>query len=565
VELPFTTNGNLDIAALTDKQRDEAMQMASATLFSLRNKREWFEQGGNKPIGKFSYEGFKLFYWGLFGRPLPRHADRWMSEFFTAYEKGQRRFLVKAFRGSTKSTEFAITLPLYYMAEFPEHGTLIVQKSDDAATRTSSDIANVIKSNPGWKLMCPNVVPDEKWGASGYDLKDTGYDPAAWSQKVLKNRTKDPTFVAMGWASGSIAGMHPHLLIIDDIHDEENTRSLREKTAVIDTLKSNILQTLNRPPGDNFEPLCIVVYTPWAKDDAYAYLESTGLYYQIRTPLFEPAADDEEGFEYEGRRWRLAWEGVKDAAAYVAAKRQELGLRDFARMLLLDLDLAENRAPLVFYNYDAGAIDYNWPIVGGADPTNVMRSAGASQDNDKRSHFALAYVAKIPQGGAVVVDGILIRCSQVEAENYIIQAQSNFPHYQFTAIENVGGGALFAQVILRNPHARIVQSDLANINTKTGRVKSKADRILYEMAPWFERSVIRISSANSPFLNALRRLFTNFYDLDPRSSPEFDAGDAVYHALKAMPDVLVIKPMGDNISPVRKANKGSSPFMFGRL
>jgi len=562
VSIPIAPNGDLDIAALTPTQRDEAMQMASATLFSLRGKEEWFKQSGNEPVGKFTYAGFELFYWGLFGRALPRHAKAWMQEFFAEYAKGKRRFLVKAFRGSTKSTEFAITLPLYYMAEYPEHALLIVQKSDDAASRTSSDIANIIKSNPGWKLMCPSVVPDEKWGASGYDLKDTSYDPASWSQKVLKNRTKDPTFVAMGWASGSIAGMHPHVLIIDDIHDEENTRSQREKQAVLDTLKSNLLQTLNRPPGDNFEPLCVVVYTPWAKDDCYAYLESTGLYHLIRTPLYAPVDETEEGFEYEGRRVRLAWDGVKDPVGYINAKKLEQGMRDFARMSLLDLELAENRAPLSYYSYDAGAVDYNWPVVGGADPTNVMRTADSG--NDRRSHFALAYVAKIPQGGAVVVDGILVRCSQVEAENYIIQAQTNFPHYQCTAIENVGGGALFIQVVLRNPHARIIQSDLSNMNTRTGRIKSKADRILYEMAPWFERSVVRISSARTPFLDALRRLFTNFYDLDPRSAPEFDAGDAVYHALKAMPDVLVIKPFGESMAP-RLREKAPSPFMFGRL
>ena len=59
------------------------------------------------------------------------------------------------------------------------------------------------------------------------------------------------------------------------------------------------------------------------------------------------------------------------------------------------------------------------------------------------------------------------------------------------------------------------------------------------MHKWFEDGTVRISSADTPFLNALRRLFDKFYDLDPKHDSSFDAFDAVFHALRNMPDVLV--------------------------
>jgi hypothetical protein len=48
---------------------------------------------------------------------------------------------------------------------------------------------------------------------------------------------------------------------------------------------------------------------------------------------------------------------------------------------------------------------------------------------------------------------------------------------------------------------------------------------------------IRISDADTPFLNALRRAFNRFYDLSEKDYA-FDAWDAVFHAMRQMPDAL---------------------------
>ena len=101
-------------------------------------------------------------------------------------------------------------------------------------------------------------------------------------------------------------------------------------------------------------------------------------------------------------------------------------------------------------------------------------------------------------------------------------------------------------------------------NISDGRVTSNRDRVL-ATHKWFEDGTVRISSADTPFLNALRRVFDKFYDLDPKHDPAFDAFDAVYHALRNMPEVTV-KSTFDEKKPVvkRPLDKIGQHIGYGR-
>jgi len=103
------------------------------------------------------------------------------------------------------------------------------------------------------------------------------------------------------------------------------------------------------------------------------------------------------------------------------------------------------------------------------------------------------------------------------------------------AVEDVGVGKVFKQTLQRNHRIRVVASGLKDITD--GKISSKRDRVL-QTHKWFESGVVKISDADTPFLNALRRLFEKFYDLDPKHDSSFDAFDAVFHALRNMPDIL---------------------------
>lgn len=496
-------------------------------------------------------EAFGHFYFVIYGRECPKFAmERWIPALYQAQRDGVG-LMLEAWRGSTKSTILQ-AFCWFQLGHRPEGSGMIVAASDDAATKMGALFAIVVEQLDGWKMVFPHVVPDKErgWGASGYFIKDTRIDYDKFIQASVNDHMRDPSFVGAGISSSDIVGKHPSVfLFLDDIHDSSNTRSKKERDGVIESLRANLLPTMSRA-GD--KPYIAVAFTPWTLDDAYAFLKGTGLLAHVRTPVYEDVDNVRvynwpEAFgEKEVERWRAALGGV-----------------EFARMFLCDISNNSNIA-IRYYDFAQELIKYDWIMIGGADPINVA----PSEDGDPTSNFALAYVAKLPAGGAVVVDGVLRKCTDIQAEQEILRAQTLYPNWQFTSVENVGGGALFIQVLRRNPKLRVIPSDLRAFNPEVkGRIRSKRDRFMHEAAPWFENGTVRISNADTPFLNALRRLFTQFHLLDPKNSPEFDAGDAVYHALKAMPDVLHIAAMGDELPTpgLKKEKSNQAAFMFGRL
>ena len=172
----------------------------------------------------------------------------------------------------------------------------------------------------------------------------------------------------------------------------------------------------------------------------------------------------------------------------------------------------------------------------------------AHEDASKRSHFALAYVGKNPKGGAVILGGVLKQCSQLEAENLILAAQSTYPRWQYTLVEEAGTGRMFIDTCHRNPAlaSTVIGSDLYFLDRK-GKVKSKEDRFEKDAAKWLENMTVRINSADTDFLNAVRYGLDHFFELDKHSKSK-DALDAVYHALKGLPDVLKIEAFEETLT-----------------
>jgi hypothetical protein len=280
---------------------------------------------------------------------------------------------------------------------------------------------------------------------------------------------------------------------------------------------------------------------PWSTDDGYQTMVNAG-YGLIKTPAMVRAMEGDAGAVYmDGHNpvtnvtyedltgwWILTWPENFGPKAII--QERSFGKSEFWQMIMIDLGMAK-AGRLLFYDYPASEIDWTLPVQGGCDPTNDDASLTSTED---RSFFSLAYIARLPGHGAVVVDGVLEQCSQLEAENYILSAQAKFSNWQSTAVENIGGGKGFIQTLRRNSKIRVVPSGLKDISD--AKVRSKKDR-LSKNSSFFENMDIRISDAQTPFLNALRRAFIHFYDLSERD-PAFDAWDAVFHAMRQMPDAF---------------------------
>jgi len=473
--------------------------------------------------------GFALFYELMQGEPIPDHALAWVEKIYEARRLGFKGVMIKAFRGSTKTTTLTQLYVAYQTGLHPALTSLVLQVKDESAKNNVSLVSRMIEHNPVWQALFPHVVPNKpvSWSEDGYNVLDTRYSTGDWQRLAHE---KDPTLVGLGVTSDAIVGMHPsNLLIIDDIEDLENTSSDRQLQAVKRRVSADVMPT--RTPNN---PFVIISYTPWVENDCYSAMEASGEFMLVSTPVWDTDHVP-------------TWPQVLDGDAIEALRKADLtGGIDFARMYELNLALAHQRA-IVYHLYPSHQINYLWPIGGGVDYAGVL---SGKRRTAQQSHFAVAYVAKIPHGGAVVVDGVLEQCSQGEAEDYVVQAQSSWPNWLHAVVEGDGKGEDFIGVLLRHPSLRIIPM-------KTGG-KSKEFRLMREGAPNLRLMRVMISDAETKFLSHLRS-FLNRYPNVNDHDPGWDAWDSVYWALRGMPDVVAMPDASEGL-PIGPRQRRPNPF-----
>lgn len=507
------------LAGLTPEQEDALYKRSLAVLAS-----------------RYSVEGFRAFFELVMGEKMPEYAAEWVDGVFEV-EKKNKRLAVEAFRGSGKSTTMTVAFTAFYLGHHPTTSNFLIQAGDDMAVANTKNIAGIIESNPGWKLVFPYLLPDEGkgWGANGYEIKDTSMDYNTWREKNSKRL--NPSFMGAGYAS-KIIGKHPSgLLIVDDILDEGNTSSDLKMEDVRKILTGTIYPMMME------STLLLFIFTPWRDNDPVVTVTSAENFLHIKTPAY---VEDEDGefFKPLNKKVKLAKSFAIKNIESLENRYTDSGSVEFARMYALDLSKTGNQE-FRWYDFPTHLCKWDWYMVGGADYASSLKNwSGAQTDSD---YYALAYVAKLPEGGAVVVDGILEKTTLLSALYYAERAQDIYSGWKGTVVETDGKGTEFVQTLyMLKPDLKIIPS-----GTKG---KNKHVR-LREMAPWFENGRVRISDANTPFLNELRkemRLFPN--------TPHDDAMDAVYWALTAIVDVLQMPKVTGALPGTMMELKKSNPF-----
>lgn len=456
-----------------------------------------------------SVEGFSAFFELMHGTPLHDPGRQWVENMYNAREK-RMGLLQECFRESGKTTVFSKFFLLFQIGHHPEKVNMVVRINDDKATKTTAAIAYTIEHDPRWALVFPHVVPDfEKgWGAAGYEVRRNDLEGKTW--EMLKSQSPEyPTFVGYGWKSGSIIGSRVNgILIVDDIHDRNNTSSATEMANV----KEFVQETLEfcKMPG------CLEVwnYTPWMRNDVYHERLATGTYLHSKTPVMVPSSEDDPDAKYwettpvhpdypdgpkipmSGKWYRLAWPEAWDYERITKAYRNA-GMVGFSRMMMLDLDSLQgvNLKKEWLHYFPDKEIDYTWPVYMGIDYASTPDRLKAKN----RDYFALAIGRGIPGGGLVVTDGLRIKVSKAEAIQQVLSLWQLYPTLQLIGVESIGKGEEF-------------YNDLALSQDIMGRIpplvairhgrRSKGDRFENWLAPRFQASRIWISTAETPFLNA---------------------------------------------------------------
>lgn len=523
-------------------------------------------------------EGFEAFYEGIHKLPMLPHLREISKDSFRARAEG-KIWLMLGFRGSRKTTTMQITKKAWLHGLHPEGTGVITGANDPNAKLIAKSIAQIIEHHPFFKMAFPYVVVDKDrgWGAEGYWIRKTHEDNGVeipreeWVRRQAA--VNDPSFIGGGYKSSEINGKHPTLYLgADDLHDIDSSGSVTEREAIKTAFFFQILPTV---PRQNDKYVCPIELTgvPFAKDDTYSEIRKSGGSIYTHLPVMTRAQEGDEGAvfinginpetgaEYEDIKgyWILTSPTLFGVKSIIEARSR--GKSVFWQMYMCDMEVAKTQG-LTYYIYDHEKISWNLPTVGGADPT------GIDPDHDvggkKRSSFALAYLCRLQQGGAVIKDGVLKPMGIKQAKEAILQAQTMFPRWETTGVEGVGVGKVFQQYLRLDSRVRFLDSNIKTPDHKS--VKDKLVRFEYEVAPHLESGLIRISNENTPFLNALRFGLDNFFDLDPKQTHEaLDAMDSVYHAVKLIPDLLRV-PSNDDVSPYALQSRGGlqHPF-FGNV
>jgi hypothetical protein len=465
-------------------------------------------------------QGFGNFYRLIFERELPEHAFKdWIEPLYRAKTAG-KGLVVTAFRGSTKTTTLSIAFAAFRIGLYPQKSHLIVQASDQAAKDTAAQIADLIGRSAGWQQAFGHVAPDRKagWGADGYEVADTRGDYAEWRKLCVADKGKDPTFVGLGYQSRAIIGKHPTgLLLIDDIHDESNTRSARELQTVITTLTGTILPTTL--PGT----WQLAVGTPWRENDALAHLVATRRFVSVSTPVLRSSKPT----------WpaRFPKREIKKIRALV-------GEAEFARMFMLDPKAAQGlhlKAEWL-HAYPHEKLHPEWPVVMGVD----YASAADKLKGERRDYFAVAIGRALPGGGVVLVDGFRDKLSQGEAEEKLKELAALYPRTTMIGVEAVGKGEEFYHLVLRS-----TRLPLQAMHTGSA---SKGERFERGMAPLFESRRVWVADVETPFLRAFREEWLQWPGGD-----HDDTLDAVFWMLRAGVDYVTVQ--------VGRREKKASPWL----
>jgi phage terminase large subunit-like protein len=520
----------------------------------------------------FDLEGFKAFFELMNGFPLHPEGEVWAKNIFLAIGSS-RKLLQEAFRGSGKTTVISKFFFAFYIGHHPWTTNMIVRVNTQKARETALEVATIIESDRRWRKVFPNVVPDKPrgWGAeTGYYLRIVGLvendedaDYSAWLRKCSDTmRPSGATFIGYGYDSGSNQGSRTNgVLLVDDIHDKNNTNSDKQLADVKNYVKEILLPI--PVPGQGIE---IWNYTPWLVNDAYAERQATGMYIHSHSPVMFEVEESEaledgkikDGYIFWNRDWQLPEDIVTDDSHVypfsnkyyrlswpdrwtqeeIARKFKDILTVAFARMYMLDIKATEGlklRGEWL-HRFPHDRIDNSWPIIAGIDYASVTDRL----KHKDRDYFAMALGAIVPGGGLVLIDGVRKQVTFGEALNVANQMCADYAgRIQAIGVEAIGKGEeFFSQFRFAND----IFGHPLPVFPIAYHQASKGKRFEEYLAPRFQFSRIWVTNKDNDFV----KYFENEWLSYPNGEHD-DCLDAVYMmAQMADPHLAIDKKKSAN-------------------
>lgn len=129
--------------------------------------------------------------------------------------------LILVYRGAGKTTVGTITKCIHYILKNRDVKILIGSKTAQNASDFLKEIKQHFESNERLREIFGDFVGDNRWD-------NTCIEVSGRSRPM-----KEPTIMTVG-IEGAVASKHYHVIIADDLVDEENSRTLTQRQKIID-------------------------------------------------------------------------------------------------------------------------------------------------------------------------------------------------------------------------------------------------------------------------------------------------------------------------------------------
>ena len=190
-------------------------------------------------------------------------------------------FMVPA--GGGKSNLLDIVYPTLELGRDPTLTILSVSAGERLPQTFLQAAMSLIKDDPTFAKAFPEVRPDAGTGWSlERGLYVTGHHPS----------DENPSYFCAGLGSKALTGLHCRVMILDDIHDEENSRTPEGRAEVVNRYYRTLLDRAD-PRGCRR----VAVGRWWAEDDVYQEWMKSGDWVVMQLPATRPGGDRQLWFD----------------------------------------------------------------------------------------------------------------------------------------------------------------------------------------------------------------------------------------------------------------------------
>ncbi|MDE2232562.1 MAG: hypothetical protein KGJ90_00320 [Patescibacteria group bacterium] len=174
--------------------------------------------------------------------------------------------------GSGKSSLLSIAYPAFCLGHDPTMTILNISAGEGLVQGFMKTVMDWVEWSPVWKHYFPNIRPDKNAGWSserGMFITGRNYgDP-------------DASYFVAGLSSSVLTGKHGRLILMDDIHNRENSTTVTQCDSVRKTYYDTIIGRAN-PKGARF----IAAGRRWSTDDIYGHWKESGDWVVMELPSF---------------------------------------------------------------------------------------------------------------------------------------------------------------------------------------------------------------------------------------------------------------------------------------